>query len=86
VLDIIGWLAGEQDQVPARVTMTRGHLAQLEWLRSDVAMSVVTALDSREGLTEADDIAALEENIRTARLIVHDLWEILHAPDAGDPA
>ncbi|MCU1675563.1 MAG: hypothetical protein JWM93_321 [Frankiales bacterium] len=86
VLDIIGWVAGEQDQRPARVTMTRGHLAQLEWLRGDVAMSIVTSLDDRESTTEADDIAALEENIRTARCIVHDLWEILHAPAAQDLA
>jgi hypothetical protein len=86
VLDTIGWVAGEQDQRPARVTMTRGHLAQLQWLRGDVAMSIVTGLDAREDMTEADDIAALEENIRVARLTVHGLWQILHAPDAEGPA
>jgi hypothetical protein len=86
VLDTIGWVAGEQDQRPARVTMTPSHLAQLQWLRSDVAMSLVTGLDDREDLTEADDIAELEENLRAARLIVHDLWQILHAPDAAGMA
>ncbi|WCB96701.1 hypothetical protein DSM104299_05467 [Baekduia alba] len=83
MLDTIGWAAGEQDQRPARVTMTRGHLAQLQWLRADVAMSIITSLDARETTTEADDIAALEENIRAARLTVHGLWQIVHAPSCS---
>lgn len=84
--DSIGWVAGEQDRRPARVTMTSGHLAELRWLRGDVAMSIVTGLDDREDLTEADDIAALDEHLHAARLTVHGLWQILHAPDAEDPA
>lgn len=82
VLDTIGWVAGEHDAEPARVTVTAGHLAQLEHLRIDVAMSIVSSLDTREGLTDPDEIAQLEENIRTARLTVYGLWQILHAPEA----
>jgi hypothetical protein len=80
VLDTVCWLAGEHDAATARVTVTAGHLAQLERVRADVAMSIVDSLDGRERLTDPDEIAQLDEGIRTARLIVSGLWQIIHAP------
>jgi hypothetical protein len=60
VLDTIGWLAGEHDAIPVQVPVTPGHIAQLRWLRDDVALSVVTNLDGRDDLTNTNDIAAVD--------------------------
>jgi hypothetical protein len=80
VLDTIGWLAGEHDAIPAEVPITAGHVAQLRWLRDDVAMSVVTNLEGRDDLADPDDIAAVDQDIQTARDVVRDLWRIIQAP------
>jgi hypothetical protein len=82
VLDTIGWLAGEHDATPAEVPITHGHVAQLRWLRDDVALSVVTNLEGRDELTDPDDIAAVDQDIQTARQVVRDLWRIIDAPRA----
>lgn len=82
VLDTIGWLAGEHDATPAEVPITHGHVAQLRWLRDDVALSVVTNLEGRDDVTNPDDIAAVDQDIQTARDVVRDLWRIIDAPRA----
>jgi hypothetical protein len=91
VLDTIGWLPSEQT-VTIEVAITPGHLAQLERVRVDLAMSILDSLDDRADLTEPDDtakpedvirfekaVAAHDETITAYRLTVQGLLQILRA-------
>jgi hypothetical protein len=78
VLDTIGWLATEQTAT-IEVPITAGHLAQLERLRADLAMSILESLDSREDLTEPEDLARFDQAIAADRLVAHGLLQILRA-------
>jgi hypothetical protein len=78
VLDTIGWLPTEQTAT-AGVAITPGHLAQLRRLRADVAMTILDRLDSREALTEPDDIAEADEAIAADRLTAHGLLQLLQS-------
>ena len=82
VLDTIGWLPTEQTTT-VEVAISPGHLAQLEWLRADVAMSIVEALDSGEDLTDPDDVARFDAAIAADRRIVHGLLQIIRAGTSG---
>jgi hypothetical protein len=78
VLDTIGWLATEQTAT-VEVAITPGHLAQLQRLRSDVAMRILDRLDSREDLAESDDLAEADEAIAADRLTAHGLLQLLQS-------
>jgi hypothetical protein len=79
VLDTIGWVAGEQDAEPAQVSVSAGHLARLEDLRADIALSILDSLSVRDGATDPDEVARIDQRIRDARLAAVGLWQILHA-------
>jgi hypothetical protein len=81
VLDTIGWLPTEQTAT-VEVSISAGHLAQLDWLRADLAMSILEGLDSREDLTDPDSLARFDEAIAADRRTVHGLLQILHAGTA----
>jgi hypothetical protein len=97
VLDTIGWLPTAQTAT-IEVLLTGGHVAQLERLRVDVAMSIVETLNDRAELTESEDtaqpedsakfaeaIAAYDEVIAADRLTVAGLLQIIRAatPEPG---
>jgi hypothetical protein len=76
VLDTIGWLATGQTAT-VEIAITPGHLAQLQRLRSDVATRILDRLDSREDLTDPDDLAEADEAIAADRLTAHGLLQLL---------
>ena len=78
VLDTIGWLPSTQTTT-IDVTITAGHLAQLERLRADLAMSILASLDSRDDLTAPEDIARLDQALAADRLIAQGLLRIVRA-------
>jgi hypothetical protein len=76
VLDIIGWLASEQTAT-IEVSVSAGHLVQLERLRADLTQSILEGLDSRDELTEPEDIARFDEAVAADRCTVHGLRQLL---------
>jgi hypothetical protein len=86
VLDTIGWLPSNQTAT-MEVVLTAGHLAQLDRLRADLALSIRESLDSRESLTEPEDITRFDQAIAADRLTADRLLQILRAsppePNAG---
>jgi hypothetical protein len=78
VLDSIGWLPTAQTAT-VEVAITPGHLAQLDRRRADVAMTILDRLDSREDLTEPDDIAEADEAIAADRRTAHGLLQLIRA-------
>jgi hypothetical protein len=78
VLDTIGWLPTAQTET-IEVTIAPGHLAQLERLRVDLAMTILDRLDSREHLSEPEDIAEADAAIVADRRIVHGLLQLLQS-------
>jgi hypothetical protein len=82
VLDIIGWLPAE-DAAPIEVSITPGHIAQLDRLREDLTQCILEQLDSRAELTDPDDIAQADAVIEADRLTTHGLLQLIqaHAPE-----
>jgi hypothetical protein len=65
------------------VAITPGHLVQLRCLRDDLAQAILERLDSRERMTNPDDIAEADAAIDADRLTAHGLLQLLqaHAPE-----
>jgi hypothetical protein len=78
VLDTIGWLPSEQTTT-VELSVSAGHLVQLERLRADLTQSILEGLDSREDLTEPEDIARFDEAVAADRRTVHGLRQLLRA-------
>jgi hypothetical protein len=78
VLDVIGWLPTPQT-APVEVAITRRHFTQLKQRRADVATSILDRLDSREDLTNPDEIAEADAAIQADRRTAHALLRILRA-------
>jgi predicted component of type VI protein secretion system len=78
VLDTIGWLPSKQTAT-VELSVSAGHLAQLERLRADLTQSIVEGLDSREELTEPEDIARFDEAVAADRRTVDGLRQLLRA-------
>jgi hypothetical protein len=78
VLDEVGWLP--EPRVGARdVSITHGHLAQLERLRADLAMAILDRLDVRAELTSAGERAEVDEEIDADRVTAEGLLRLLRA-------
>lgn len=86
ILDVIGWLPTPQT-IAVEVKITPSHLAQLEHRRVDLEQSIREQLDTRQRLTDADDITRADEFIQADRRTADGLLRILRAstvePDAG---
>jgi hypothetical protein len=78
VLDTIGWLPTDPIK-PMDLVISEGHLTQLRRRRTDIAMTILDRLDSREGLTEPDRIAEAEEAIAADHHQAHGLLRLLRA-------
>jgi hypothetical protein len=78
VLDIIGWLPTAQTET-VKATIAPGHLAQLERLRADVAITILDRLDSREELSKPEDIVEADEAIAADRRTAHGLLQLLQS-------
>jgi hypothetical protein len=78
VLDAIGWLETEQTKAMDLV-IPPGHIAQLRRRRAEIAMTIVDRVESRERLTDPDDIAEADEAIDADRRAAHGLSRLLRA-------
>jgi hypothetical protein len=72
VLDATGWQIDPADQ-PVTVSLTAGHVAELERLGTDLAHGIVDRLDQRAHTTDPAEIARLDALTAADRGVLADL-------------